>query len=146
MPHHAPTSLAAWQLQIQTLRFFANTAKRFTLINGGDIPLDIRAVMTMHHGKCSPHLDHPPKYLHHVHVDSGYGNSMSPGGIWYCLFLVDKCTQYAWVYGLKSTSGEAVREALKLFLVDCEGDPVKLHCDFDKRLLGGATQKSFTSQ
>lgn len=67
------------------------------------------------------------------------------GGIRYALLLVDHCTRYVWVYGMKDTSGDAVIEALWVFLIDCRADPTRIQRDFDKCLLAGAARRFLSS-
>jgi hypothetical protein len=80
----------------------------------------------------------PPRALHTVGIDIGYGDGKSPGGYQYCLFLVDLVTCYTWTYGLSDLSGDTIIDALWRFFVDAGGFPKRLHCDFDRRFLAGS--------
>ena len=70
-------------------------------------------------------------------MDIGYGSGSSPGGHKFVLVLVDQCTSHTWIYGMRSTSGADIQEALWKFFIDAGGFPATIQCDFDSRFLGG---------
>eukprot|EP00957_Ditylum_brightwellii_P204016 15337224-Ditylum_brightwellii.AAC.1 len=70
----------------------------------GKLPPNLGSFPNIHSSKISP-LPHPSTYLHTVHADIGFGDTVVPGGIKYCLLLVDQGTHREWIYVLKRVKG-----------------------------------------
>jgi hypothetical protein len=100
-------------------------------------PLTIGGMSTMKRGARGGPVTRPPRALHTVGIDIGYGNGKSPG-YQCCLFMVDLATRYTWTYGLANLSGDTIIDALWRFFVNAGGFPRRLHCDFDRRFLAGS--------
>jgi hypothetical protein len=77
----------------------------------------------------------PPKYGDIWHMDIGFGPDTSIGGIRYTLLLVDKFSQYKFIYRLKNLTS-SLTEAMQKFLIDCGTKPVLIRTDFDYKLMG----------
>jgi hypothetical protein len=95
---------------------------------------DITTIARNNHDKL---LQRPPKSLHTVGMDIGYGEGTSPGGYKYVLTLVDFATRYTWTYGLKNKTAKSVIDALWSFFVDAGGIPSRIRCDFDSSFVKG---------
>jgi hypothetical protein len=108
-------------------------------------PLTIGDMSTMKRGACGGPVTRPPRALHTVGIDIGYGDGKSPGGYQYCLFLVDLATRYTWTYGLSDLLGDTIIDAFWRFFVDAGGFPKRLRCDFDRRFLAGSAGRLLRS-
>ena len=72
-----------------------------------------------------------------VGMDIGYGESNSPGGHKYVLVSVDKCTSKTFVYGMYSTSGADVGEALWKFFINTGRFPCIIQYNLNPQFIGG---------
>ena len=62
------------------------------------------------------------------------------GGGRYILLLVDKCTRFKFVYGLKNLT-TSLLEAIKRFRMNCKIKPKLIRTDFDNKLISGEVEK-----
>ena len=70
-------------------------------------------------------------------MDAVYCDSISKLGFRFALRLIDRCTKYIWVYGLKNLLSSDMIGALEHFRADAGGLPKEFRCNCDQKLLGG---------
>lgn len=83
----------------------------------------------------------PPGSTNSCSLKGRYGHGVFPGRYKNTLLLIDYATDYAWMCGLKDTSGLSMSTALQQFFIDAGGVPRIIQCDFDKHFLGSAVAK-----
>ena len=74
-------------------------------------PISIGDVVNQKRGPSGAPLPRPSAILHRVGVDIGFGDGVSPGGIRYCLMLVDQFSRKTWCYGLKDLTSPSISDA-----------------------------------
>ena len=82
----------------------------------------------------------PPSYSDIWHMDIGHGPCTAIGGARYTLLLVDKCTQFKFVFGLKNLT-TSLLDAIKRFRRSCGIKPKLIRTDFDNKLISGEVEK-----
>ncbi len=78
-----------------------------------------------------------------LNVDIGYGCNAGLNGIKYALFIVDRASQYKYIYPLKSLQDD-ILPAFQDLVKDMGFAPKKIMTDFNHKLLGGKVQSYFT--
>eukprot|EP00957_Ditylum_brightwellii_P044550 3378559-Ditylum_brightwellii.AAC.1 len=97
-------------------------ADTVSIINSGEIPLEIGDMAKIKRANRSSEKIPPvPNFLHTVHGNISFGDSVPLGGYKYCLLLVDQKTRSTWTYGLKSVSGKHLVAAFKQSLIKAGG-------------------------
>ena len=81
-----------------------------------------------------------------VHVDIGFGGTISSGGARYVLFFVDRTRHYNWVFALKTLSKAAIKEAFGLLCTKAAGFAKCFCCKCDHKLFDHAIKTHLTSQ
>jgi hypothetical protein len=79
--------------------------------------------------------------IYAVHVDIAFVNSLSIGGFWYALILVDQATHYNWSFGLKNLSSASILKAFCLFRALAGSLAHYFYSDCDLKLFGMAIQE-----
>ena len=82
----------------------------------------------------------PIAYSDIWHMDIGHGPCTAIGGARYTLLLIDKCTRYKYVFGLKNLT-TSLLDAMKRFCLLCGTKPKLIRTDFDNKLIGGEVEK-----
>ena len=109
-----------------------------SLIHTGDFPDTLGDFATLTHPARGKPIKKRRKYLDKVHLNIVFGDCLSLGGFQYALLLVDVATRYTWLYGLTTLTSSEIISAIKAFVSDAGGYPMKFHADFDNKLIGGA--------
>ncbi|KAL7549847.1 hypothetical protein ACHAWF_013106, partial [Thalassiosira exigua] len=109
-----------------------------TLLHSGELPPSLGDFATIANPPRGKPIKKHRRYLDKVHMDIVYGDCLALGGFRYALLLVDVATRYCWIYGMTSLTSPQVVASLEAFKSDAEGVPRKFHCDFDRKLMGGA--------
>ncbi len=110
----------------------------FSFMNTNDLPLELGQVPNIKKARCNKTpIDHPKDFLDVVHCD---GDTRSVGnGASHCILLVDRATQYSWIYPLKSLHHDSIKAALSTWSLDAGAFPKRLYTDFDHKILEGPT-------
>ena len=110
------------------------------IINNSSISLELSKIANLH---CScwsnTPIPRPSHFLSAVHMDIGYGNCVTIGGLRYTIMLVDCATRFRWIYGLKSLTHNHIIAALELFCSKAGMIPETFYTDFDPKLIKGKT-------
>ena len=79
---------------------------------------------------------HLNKYLDVVHLDIGFGDTVSVGGSRYVLVFVDRATRHNWVFGLKTLSPADIHTAFNEFRGKAGRFAGSFCCDCGLKLIG----------
>jgi hypothetical protein len=86
------------------------------------------------------------RYLDKVHVDIGFGDTMSIGRYRYVLVFVNQATRYNWTFGLNTLTSTNIIEAFNLFKAEAGGFAKMFRTDCNEKLFGTAIKTHLTSQ
>lgn len=83
----------------------------------------------------------PSKYGDIWHIDIGFGPSKAIGGARYCLFFVDRKTQYKHVFPLKNLKDDLLLTMRKFITKVKRQNIGEFYTDFDEKIIGGDVRK-----
>lgn len=105
-------------------------------MNAGELPRDISQYTTIHrnsHNKTA--IPRPENFFNVAHMDIGYDDAIAPGGYKFVLLIVDRQTQYSYMFGLKDTKAMSIVKTLKELLIIAGNLPKTIYTDFDPKVL-----------
>ena len=110
-------------------------------VDAGEFPMSLGSYTSIPKAKRGKLIDrHLNKYLDVVHLDIGFGDTVSVGGSRYVLVFVDRATRHNWVFGLKTLSPADIRAAFNEFRGEAGRFANSFRCDCDLKLIGSSVR------
>ena len=110
-------------------------------VDAGEFPMSLGSYTSIPKAKRGKLIDrHLNKYLDVVHLDIGFGDTVSVGGSRYVLVFVDRATRHNWVFGLKTLSPADIHMAFNEVRGEAGRFAGSYCCDCDLKLIGSSVR------